>query len=219
MSTAILSRSSVLANAFTLVGISMLPTIAGAFVGMEYLPQLAQQSPWMTLIGLLLVTFASLGLVFVTSSSALGILTMNGFAFVMGNVLSISLWYGLEKYSNAGQLIALAAAGTLATTVVASGYALTTKRDFVSMGGTLFMALIGLIVMGILNAFIQVPVLGLIISMIGVVVFTLYIIHDVQNTVRGGETNYIIVATGMYLNIINLFSYLLDIIFSGLGDD
>jgi FtsH-binding integral membrane protein len=163
--------------------------------------------------------FAALGLIFVTASSALGILTMNLFTFICGNLLSISIAYGLKKFTNGMELVVLAALGTAATTAGATMYALTTKRNYLGMGGTLFAVLIGVIAIGILNMFLQLPILHVLLSAVVVVLFTLYIIYDVQNIVAGGETNYIIAATNLYLNILNIFTALLDLLFAFLGDD
>lgn len=219
MNTLRLDRSSTLSSAFALVGISMIPTAIGAFTGMSWLPELAASSPWLTFIGLLVAMFAALGLIFVTASSALGILTMNLFTFICGNLLSISIAYGLKKFTNGMELVVLAALGTAATTAGATMYALTTKRNYLGMGGTLFAVLIGVIAIGILNMFLQLPILHVLLSAVVVVLFTLYIIYDVQNIVAGGETNYILAATNLYLNILNIFTALLDLLFAFLGDD
>ena len=48
-----------------------------------------------------------------------------------------------------------------------------------------------LIVASLANLFFQVPAVSLTISAIAVLIFSLYLLHDVSNIVRGGETNYV----------------------------
>ena len=66
------------------------------------------------------------------------------------------------------------------------------KRDFSFLGKFLFIGLVLLIVASLANLFFQVPALSLTISAIAVLIFSLYLLFDVQSIVRGGETNYII---------------------------
>jgi FtsH-binding integral membrane protein len=76
------------------------------------------------------------------------------------------------------------------------------------------------IIASLANLFFQIPALAVTISAVAVLIFSLYMLHDVSDIVRGGETNYIMATTRLFLDILNLFISLLNLlmIFSGHRD-
>ncbi len=97
-------------------------------------------------------------------------------------------------------------------------YGACTKRNLGTLGRTLFMLLIGLIIAGIANIFWGSNTLDLIVSAVGVVVFALFTAYDTQNILREGlfctdedqrRKGAILGALSLYLDFINLFLYLL----------
>ena len=111
------------------------------------------------------------------------------------------------------------AAGTFATMAVI-GY--TTKKDLSSMGKFLFMGLIGIIIATLVNLFIKSDGLTMILSYAGVVVFVGLTAWDSQkikqmlmqaNDVDEGTQKIALLgALSLYLDFINLFIYLLQIL-------
>lgn len=107
-------------------------------------------------------------------------------------------------------------AGTFAAMAIV-GY--TTKKDLTKMGGILFMALIGLIIAGIVNMFLQSDTMSYIVSGIGVLVFTGLTAYDSQkiksmlmqcdNVNDGTQKLALLGSLTLYLDFINLFLYLL----------
>jgi FtsH-binding integral membrane protein len=95
-----------------------------------------------------------------------------------------------------------------------------TKRDFSFLGKFLFVGLIVIIVASLANLFFQVPAVSLTISAVAVLIFSLYLLHDVSNIVRGGETNYITATLNLFLDVFNIFISLLNILlmFAGQRD-
>ena len=97
-------------------------------------------------------------------------------------------------------------------------YGMTTKRDLTSMGSLLFMALIGLIVVSVVNIFLGSSALSWIISFAGVAIFvglTAYdaqklkhLAEEVEGTPNAGRLA-ILGALTLYLDFINLFIFLL----------
>jgi FtsH-binding integral membrane protein len=97
--------------------------------------------------------------------------------------------------------------------------ALTTRIDLTSMGTYLMMGLIGLVVAMLVNLFINSGPLGLLISIVGVIVFTGLTAYDTQQIYRMSEQvdAYgeaaakvgIYGALKLYLDFINLFIFLL----------
>ena len=90
-----------------------------------------------------------------------------------------------------------------------AGIATTTKRDFSFMGKFLFVGMIVLLLAMVANMFLQIPALALTISALVIVVFSLFLLHDVSRIVNGGETNYVMATTGVYLSLFNIFANLL----------
>lgn len=89
-----------------------------------------------------------------------------------------------------------------------------TKIDLTKLGTILFMGLIGIIIASLINIFIGSQVFDLGITIIGIIIFTLYIAYDVQK-IKYIATNLdedkaaIICAFELYLDFINLFIKLL----------
>ncbi|WP_408902334.1 Bax inhibitor-1/YccA family protein [Roseicella aerolata] len=100
-------------------------------------------------------------------------------------------------------------------------YGYTTKTDLTKMGSFMMMGLIGLIIAGLVNMFMQSSALQFAISVIGVVVFVGLTAYDTQRikadyiehayaegTEEAGKRS-VMDALGLYLNFINLFQMLL----------
>jgi modulator of FtsH protease len=83
------------------------------------------------------------------------------------------------------------------------------KRDFSGLAKWLFMGVIVLILASVANIFLQLPALMLTVSVMAIVIFSAYILFDVQRVVNGGETNYITATLAIYLDLYNVFVNLL----------
>jgi len=105
---------------------------------------------------------------------------------------------------------------TLLAVIALTIYALVTKKDFTLMGGILWVTLTLLILGTILNMFFRIQFLNFIFDIIGVILFSLYIIYDTQLIIGNRENkfsidDYVLAVINLYLDIINLFLYLLSI--------
>ena len=94
------------------------------------------------------------------------------------------------------------------------------KRDFSFLGKFLFIGMILLVVASLANIFFAVPAVSLTISAIAVLIFSAYLLYDISNIVRGGETNYVTATLSVYLSLYNIFISLLNLLlaFSGNRD-
>lgn len=103
---------------------------------------------------------------------------------------------------------------------VMSAYGYYTRTDLSSWGKLLSMALIGLVIAMVVNLFWHNGTLGLIVSLIGVVLFTALAAYDTQKLkqvafigiTEGEETSHkasILGALTLYLDFVNLFLFLL----------
>jgi FtsH-binding integral membrane protein len=101
-----------------------------------------------------------------------------------------------------------------------AAYATISKRDFSFLGKFLFVGVILLLVAMVANLFFQVPAASLALSAIAVLIFSLYLLYDLSNIVRGGETNYVMATMNLFLDLFNIFVNLLNILmaFSGQRD-
>jgi len=112
--------------------------------------------------------------------------------------------------------VIIAAAVTCLITIVLSIYAATTKTDFTGWGLYLLVASIALVSIGILALIFGLALLWTIVIMLGVVLFSFYLIYDTQLIVGGKHTqyqftvdDYVLAALCLYLDIINLFMHIL----------
>jgi modulator of FtsH protease len=125
----------------------------------------------------------------------------------LGPILNFAL-----AMSNGMQLVGYAAVGTGVIFFAMATVATTTKRDFSFMGKFLFVGMIALVIAMVANLFLQIPALALTISTLVIVVFSLYLLYDLNRIVRGGETNYVLATTGVYISLLNIFSSLLHLL-------
>jgi uncharacterized protein len=96
-------------------------------------------------------------------------------------------------------------------------YGATTKRNLNSIGGFLFMGMIGLLVASVVNIWLGSSPLGWAIALIGVIVFTVYTAYDVQKISYGDyaaalgsmEKASVFGAVHLYVDFINIFLFLL----------
>ena len=111
---------------------------------------------------------------------------------------------------------------TLGTTIavfLAAGINYVSDTDFGFLGGILFIALSALVVMGLLNLFIyRSNALRLLYAYCGVVIFSLYLLYDfnlLEKHIAAGDESWgtaVRIAVRLYLDIINLFLDLLQIL-------
>jgi len=104
---------------------------------------------------------------------------------------------------------------TASVTFITALIGLYSGINFSFMGKLLLIALIGLIAINILRLFIKISeTKRKIIAIFGVVLFTLYLIYDFNRITRAENNWYeaMNIAIGIYLDIINLFLYLLDLL-------
>jgi modulator of FtsH protease len=212
-------RNRVLRNTYGLLALSMIPTIAGAMLGVQLNFSFLAGSPFMAFMLFLGIAWGFMYGIERTKNRGMGVALLLGFTFFMGLMLSRILQVALG-FSNGGTLISMAAGGTGAIFLALAAVASTSKRDFSNLGKFLFAGLILLLVAMVANIFFQIPALSLALSAIAVVLFSGYILYDINRIVQGGEVNYITATLAVYLDIYNVFVSLLNLVmvFSGERD-
>ena len=204
-------RHRVLRNTYWLLALSMIPTVIGAWLGLQIHFSLFAGSPMISFIAFLAIAFGFFYAIEKTKNSGVGVLFLLGFTFFMGLMLSRLISHTLG-YSNGAALIMTAFGGTAAILAVMATIATTSKRDFSGLGKWLFVGLMVIIVASIANIFLQLPALYLAVAVITIGIFSAYILYDVQDIINGGETNYISATLRIYLDVYNIFTDLLSLL-------
>lgn len=217
--TSLLTRNRVLRNTYWLLALSMIPTVLGAWLGVQMHFSLFAGSPMVSFILFMAVAFGFFYAIEKTKNSALGVPMLLGFTFFMGLMLSRLIEYTLG-FSNGSTLIMTAFGGTALIFGVMATVATVSKRDFSGMSKWLFAGLLVIIVASLANIFLKLPALQLTISVVAIAIFSAYVLYDVQQVINGGETNYISATLRIYLDVYNIFVNLLSIlgIFGGNRD-
>jgi len=208
----------VLRNIYWLLSLSMVPTVLGAWAGV----QLNLAAMFGGIMGFLIFMAVAFGFIFAiekTKNSAAGVPVLLGFTFVMGLMMSPLIQRTLG-FSNGPQLIMTAFAGTAGVFFAMASLATVIKRDISGMGKWLFVGTIVLLVGSLVNVFVGSTAGMMALSVAAIGIFSAWMLYDVKRIVDGGETNYITATLSLYLNIINVFQNLLALlgIFGGERD-
>jgi len=212
-------RHRVLRNTYWLLAISMIPTVLGAWIGVQMNFSFMSGSPFLGFLAFMAIAFGFFYVIERTKNSAIGVAVLLGFTFFMGLMLSRMIGHILH-FSNGASLIMTAFGGTAIVFATMASIATTSKRDFSGLSSWLFAGMIVILLAAVANIFLQMPALQIVISAIAVVIFSAYILFDVQRVINGGETNYISATLAIYLNLYNVFVHLLALlgIFGGERD-
>lgn len=213
-------RNRVLRNTYWLLALSLIPTVLGAAVGMYTgINQVMATSPGMSAIIFLAGAFGLMFAIEKNKDSSLGVGLLLLFTFFMGVMLSRLLGFVLGM-SNGSQLVMMAFGGTAIVFGTMATLATTIKRDLSGMQKFLFIGAVVILVAALANIFLQLPALMLTISVLAIVIFSAFMLVDLQRVVNGGETNYVSATLAIYLDVYNVFSNLLALlgIFGGNRD-
>jgi modulator of FtsH protease len=213
-----LATNKVLRNTYALLGLTMIPTVIGAFIGMSLNFAFVQQHPFVFAIGAMAVMYGMFAAISANRNSSMGVVLMLGLTFLMGLLLGPILQHALHL-SNGAQIVGLAAGGTGIILLTLASIASTSKKDFSFMGKFLLVGIVLLILALLANIFLQIPAFALALSAIGVILFSGFILYDVSRIVNGGETNYVMATLGLYLSIYNLFTSLLHLLMGLMGNN
>ncbi|GAA7312504.1 hypothetical protein HpBGD107_14500 [Helicobacter pylori] len=185
---------------------SLLLATIGALLGLMNF-QAVVQYKWVFFIAEIAALF---GLMFSKSKPGLNLFMLFAFTSLSGVTLVPLL----------GMVIAKAGLGAVwqalgMTTIVfglMSVYALKTKNDLANMGKMLFIALIVVVVCSLINLFLGSPMFQVVIAGASAILFSLYIAYDTQNIVKGMYDSPIDAAVSLYLDFLNVFISILQII-------
>lgn len=197
-------RAKFISVVYSLLTISIVVAIGGAWLSAATDLKIWVAQNWIIMLILYIATVV--GTIFLRHKKPINMIMLNSFTFITG------LFIGPVAAFYPGPTIS-AGVTTAVIFFALSAYARTTKRDLSFMGGFLMMGLIAVLVMMLLNVFFfQSSALQIGISVAGVLVFSGFIMYDTQNIMRRyppGE--YISATLALYLDILNLFWFLLQL--------
>lgn len=110
--------------------------------------------------------------------------------------------------------VGITAAVCLALTL----FAFQTKYDFTMCGGFLLVSVVILLIFGIVAIFVHNRIVSLVYASLGALIFSMYLIYDTQLMLGGkhkysiSPEEYVFAALNLYVDIINIFIYILTII-------
>jgi len=209
--------NKVLRNTYLMLGLTMVPTVIGAVIGMSMNFAFMAASPILGAVVMLAVMFGLFWAISANRNNGLGVALLLALTFFMGLMLGPILQVALQL-RNGAQLVGMAAGGTGVIFFVLAGIATVSKRDFSGLGKFLTIGLVLLIVASLANLFFQVPAMQLALSAMAVLIFSGFILFDVNRVVTGGETNYVMATLAIYLDIYNLFVNLLQLLMAFAGE-
>jgi modulator of FtsH protease len=196
------AESRVLKNTYTLLSATLLFT-----AGVTWVTQDIVLPPW-AYIGSMIGSFALLFAVIGLRNSAFGLLALFGFAGLEG--LSLGPVINSYLHMPSGSATVAEASGLTALAFLSlSAYVHVTRRDFSALRGMLFVGLVVVVIASIIGIFVPSQAFQMAIAGVSALVFCGYILYDTSEIIHGGETNYILAAMRLYLDILNLFMSLL----------
>jgi modulator of FtsH protease len=191
----------------------MIPTVIGAIIGMGINFSIIAMHPFMAFGAFMLVTMGMQMAISANRNSSIGVVLLFAYTFLLGLMMGPILQHA-ANLSNGAQLVGLAAGSTGLIFLTMAAIGATTKKDFSYMGKFLSIGIMVAFIAIIANMFFKLPAFSIAISSIFVMISSAYIMYEVNQIVRGGETNYVMATLSLFISIYNIFTSLLHILMS-----
>ncbi|WP_051654713.1 Bax inhibitor-1 family protein [Persephonella sp. IF05-L8] len=198
-----IEKSNLLAKTYMLLTLGFLTMAAGTIVGLQFIPQMLSLGKWGLLIVSLLATIGTMLLALFNQRNTLGYVFFLLFTFTIGffDAPAIAVIFSspalIEIFKQAFVITAVVT-GSL------TAYVFITKKDFSFLGGFLFTGLIIVVVMAVISLFWHNTTLEFVISGMGALVFSGFILYDTSRLIYEKSTA-VEIAIALFLDIINLF--------------
>jgi len=213
-----INLQSIMRQVYIWMSLGMLITAFVAYVTANtFLVNLAA-NPVVLLVAIIAEFGMVLGISFGLKRLSSGVAGTLFFAYAALNGFTLSIV--LLAFTVGSVFLAFAATGALFIAMSIIGY--TTKVDLTKMGTYLMMGVIGLVIAMVINLFVSSSLLDMLISMVGVLIFTALTAYDTQRIGRmaaemqvegDAVTKFgIFGALKLYLDFINMFLFILRLI-------
>jgi len=206
---------SFMKTTYQLLAASMIAAAAGAYVTMPY-AETVMQYKWLIFGFELFMLFVGLGMT--RNKPGLNLAALFVFTFVTG-VSLVPLLAQLIGMGN-GAMIGNAFLMTSVLFGALSLFAINSKSDFANWGKPLFITLIVVIIASLVNYFLlHSPMMHIIITAGILLLFSIFTIYDTQNIANGAYSSPVDAAVSLYLDFLNMFTALLQLLGIFGGDD
>ncbi|XP_015592117.1 protein lifeguard 4 [Cephus cinctus] len=202
-------RMAFLRKVYGLLSMQLLMTVFVALIFMvcEPIKFFIQQNTWTIYVSCFLMIGITIPLYIKRKDHPANLILLS--AFTLSMAYSIGVLVSLIDKSIVLEALFI----TLTVVIGLTAYTFQTKRDFTFLSSALFTGLCVLIVAGFLQIFIHNTLLELAICIGGILLFSLYIIVDTQLLMlRHSPEEYILATIHLYVDIINLFLRILQLI-------
>ena len=206
---------SFMKQTYQLLAASMIAAAAGAYVTIDY-AQVVMQYKWFIFGAELLILF--FGLRMTRGHAGANLAMLFAFTFLTG----VSLVPLLASLIGMGQGAMIGNAFLMTSVLFGalSLFAINSKSDYSSWGKPLFITLIVVIIASLVNIFIlQSPMMHVIITAGILLLFSIFTIYDTQNIANGAYDSPVDAAISLYLDFLNMFTALLQLLGIFGGDD
>jgi FtsH-binding integral membrane protein len=207
-------QNKVLRSTYTLLAISLIPTIVGAWIGTSVFNLAGLMrgvGPIVSSIAILAIFYGWIYMIEKNKNTSAGLYLLLGFTFFLGLLLG-PLLQKVLGFRNGGQLVMMAAGGTAGVFFILAGIASNAKRDFSFLNKFIMVGVIVTMLAVVANIFLQMPALSLALCGVFVILSSAIILWQINSIVRGGETNYISATLTLYISIYNIFTSLLQML-------
>ncbi|XP_054984790.1 protein lifeguard 2 [Sorex araneus] len=214
-------RKDFIAKVFFILSIQLMITgaIVSIFVLWNKLRFWVRENPWFTYA--LLPLFFTVFILLACCGKLRRQVPANYILLIIFTILQGLLLGAVSVFYQANEIL-WATATTALMTMLLTLFALQTKWDFTLLNGMLFVLVSVLLIYGIILIFVKSFWLHLLYSALGTLIFSLYLVMDVQLMVGGrhhhhnlNPEEYVFAALNIYMDIINLFLFILNIIHLG----
>ena len=209
------SNVAFMKKTYQLLAASMVAAAAGAYATMPY-ADVIMQYKWFIFGAELLILFFGLSLSRGKPGVNLAMLFL--FTFLTG----VSLVPLLASLIGAGDGAVIGNAFLMTSVLFGalSLFAINSKSDYSSWGKPLFITLIVVIVASLINIFfLQSPIMHVIITAGILLLFGIFTIYDTQNIANGAYDSEVDAAVSLYLDFLNMFTAILQLLGIFGGDD
>ena len=199
---------SFMKQTYQLLAASMLAAAAGAYVTMPY-AETVMQYKWFIFGAELLILF--FGLSMSRGKPGLNLAMLFLFTFLTG----VSLVPLLASLIGMGQGAVIGNAFLMTSVLFGalSLFAINSKTDYSSWGKPLFITLIVVIIASLINYFLlQSPMMHIIITAGILLLFSFFTIYDTQNIANGAYDSPVDAAVSLYIDFLNIFTALLQLL-------
>jgi modulator of FtsH protease len=200
---------------YQLLAASMIAAAVGAYVTMPYAVQVMQYK-WFIFGAELLILF--FGLSMSRGKPGINLFMLFAFTFLTG-VSLVPLLAQLIGMGN-GAVIGNAFLMTSVLFGALSLFAINSKTDFSSWGKPLFITFVVIFVASLVNYFFfHSPIMHIVITAGILLLFALFTIYDTQNIANGAYDSEVDAAVALYLDFLNMFTSILQLLGLFPGDD